>query len=146
MTWEGGLISFTVPGTPIAKGRPRFSMRGGFARAYTPAKTRSYEDAIRIEAVNAMGGRAPLDEALTVVVTAYVPIPKSMPRKRRQDAIDGLLKPLTRPDWDNYGKCLDALNGIVWRDDSLVTDAIVRKRYSERPRLVITVEAGEDLA
>jgi Holliday junction resolvase RusA-like endonuclease len=27
---------------------------------------------------------------------------------------------------------------------SLVTDLIVRKRYSERPRLVITVETGAE--
>src|SRR5687768_2245561 len=94
----GMILSFTVPGIPVGKGRPRFTTKGGFARAYTPAKTRSYEDAIRTEAFAAMGGRDPLDEAVTVTVTAYRPIPKSMRKRDRQDALDGVLKPTTKPD------------------------------------------------
>ena len=37
------MIQFTVPGQPVAKGRPKFTMQGGFARAYTPKKTADYE-------------------------------------------------------------------------------------------------------
>ncbi len=139
------ILSFSIPGIPVAKGRPKFSARGGFARAYTPAKTQRYEDLIRCEAAAAMGERAPLDEALSMVVTAYVAPPKSLSKKRRAEALDGSLKPVTRPDLDNYAKAaLDGCNAIVFRDDSVVTDLIVRKRYSERPRLTITVEAGSD--
>lgn len=141
------MISFTIPGAPVAKGRPRVTSRGGFARAYTPAKTRHYEDLIKCEAFAAMGGRAPLDEPVSMVVTAYVAPPKSLSKKSRQDALDGVLKPSTRPDLDNYAKCaLDACNAIVFRDDSLITDLIVRKRYSERPRLTITVEIDGEFA
>jgi len=141
------ILSITIPGVPVAKGRPKFTARGGFARAYTPAKTQRYEDVIRCEAVAAMAGRDPVDEAVTVSVTAYVVPPKSMPKKRRLEAIEGSVKPLTRPDLDNYAKAaLDACNAIVFRDDSLVTDLLIRKRYSEHPRLTITVEAGEDYA
>lgn len=139
------ILSITIPGVPVAKGRPRLSTRGGFARAYTPAKTQRYEDAIRCEAAGAMGERPPLDEPVSVVVTAYVAPPKALSKKKRADALDGLLKPLTRPDLDNYAKAaLDGCNAIIFRDDSLVTDLIVRKRFSERPRLTITIEAGAD--
>ena len=139
------ILSFTVHGVPVAKGRPRLSTRGGFARAYTPAKTKHYEDMIRCEAVDAMGDRPPIEEAVSVVITAFVAPPKSMAKKRRVDALDGLVKPLTRPDLDNYAKAaLDACNAIVFRDDSYVTDLIVRKRFSERPRMTITVESGAD--
>jgi len=135
------ILTITIPGTPIPKGRPKLTTRGGIARAYTPAKTRAFEDAIRCEAAAAMGQRAPLDEAVSMVVTAYVAPPKSMSKKRRQEALDGVLKPITRPDADNYAKAaLDGCNAILFRDDSLVTDLIVRKRYSERPRLTITIE------
>ncbi|MES2902669.1 MAG: RusA family crossover junction endodeoxyribonuclease [Pseudomonadota bacterium] len=141
------ILSITIPGIPVAKGRARLSTRGGFARAYTPAKTRHYEDQIRCEAAGAMGDRPPLDEAVSIVITAYVAPPKSLSKKRRADALDGTAKPLTRPDLDNYAKAaLDGCNAIIFRDDSLVTDLIVRKRYSERPRLTITVESGEDFA
>ena len=44
-------------------------------------------------------------------------------------------------DLDNILKMLDGLNGIVWGDDSQITDAVVRKRYSDRPRLEIIVTA-----
>lgn len=139
------LLSITIPGPPVAKGRPKLSARGGFARAYTPAKTRHYEDRIRCEASDAMGDRAPLDEAVSVVVTAYVAPPKSLSKANRASALDGSLKPVTRPDLDNYAKAaLDGLNAIVFRDDSLVTDLIVRKRFSERPRLTITIETEAD--
>lgn len=141
------MISIVIPGPPIAKGRPRISTVGKFARAFTPAKTRRYEDMIRCEAADAMGERGPLDEPVSVVVTAYVAPPKSLSKKRRQDALDGVTKPVTRPDLDNYAKAaLDGCNAIVFRDDSLVTDLIVRKRYSERPRLVITVETEAEFA
>lgn len=134
------MIHVVVHGPPVAKGRPRITTKGGFARAYTPAKTQRYEDQIRSAAADAMGEREPLDEAVSVTVTAYVAAPKALKGQRRRDAMDGVLKPTTRPDVDNYAKVIDGLNGIVFKDDNLVTDLIVRKRYSERPRLVITVE------
>lgn len=135
------ILSITIPGVPVAKGRPRFTTRGGFARSYSPAKTQHYEDLIRCEAANAMNGSAPIAEPVCVSVTAYVQPPKSMSKKKRAMAVNDELKPATRPDVDNYAKAaLDGCNAIIFRDDSLVTDLIVRKRYSERPRLVITVE------
>lgn len=135
------LLSITIPGVPVAKGRPKFTTANGFARSYTPAKTHRYEDLIRCEAFNAMGGKVPLTEPVSMSITAYVQPPKSMSKKRRAEALEGTLKPTTRPDADNYAKAaLDGCNAIIFRDDSLVTDLIVRKRYSERPRLVITVE------
>lgn len=139
------IITITIPGIPVAKGRARFTQVGKFVRTYTPAKTQRYEDQIRCAANDYMNGRLPIDEAVCMSVTAYVAMPKSLRGKRRQDASDGLLKPVTRPDVDNYAKAaLDGCNAIIFRDDSCVTDLIVRKRYSERPRLVITIERGED--
>lgn len=40
-----GPIRFSVPGKPLGKGRPRFSRASG--RAFTPAKTVSYEGKAR---------------------------------------------------------------------------------------------------
>jgi Holliday junction resolvase RusA-like endonuclease len=138
---EAGIITITVPGVPVAKGRPQLTTRGKFARAYTPAKTRRYEDLIKIAAADVMQDCPPIEGALLLTVTAYVPMPKSLSKKARLEALDGIRKPVTRPDADNYAKaCLDGCNGVLFRDDSQVTDLIVRKRYSERPRLVITLE------
>jgi Holliday junction resolvase RusA-like endonuclease len=138
---EAGIITLTVPGVPVAKGRPKITTRGKFARAYTPAKTRRYEDLIKIAATDVMQDCPPIEGALVLTVTAYVAMPKSLSKKARLEALDGIRKPVTRPDADNYAKAaLDGCNGVLFRDDSQVTDLIVRKRYSERPRLVITLE------
>jgi Holliday junction resolvase RusA-like endonuclease len=135
------ILTLTIAGAPVAKGRPKITTKGGFARAYTPAKTRHYEDLIRCAAADQMGDSPPLDEPVAVCVTAYVKCPKAVKGQKRLDAMEGVLKPVTRPDLDNYAKAaLDGCNSIIFRDDSLVTDLIVRKRFSERPRLVITVE------
>ena len=55
----------------------------------------------------------------------------------------GAIRPVTRPDLDNYIKVLDGLNGIVWRDDSQIVRLNSVKAYSERPRLVVSVEVAK---
>ena len=47
-------VTFTVPGTPVGKGRPKFARRGNFTVAYTPEKTASYENLVKIAAGQAM--------------------------------------------------------------------------------------------
>lgn len=141
---SGEIITFSVPGQPVAKGRARVTARGGFARAYTPAKTRKYEDLVRICAAEAMGDREPFDCAVTMTITAYVQPPKSMRKRDLAAALAGELNPTTRPDADNYAKAaLDGCNAILFRDDSVVTDLIVRKRYALSPRLLITLETAQ---
>ena len=94
-----------------------------------------------LAAGEAMRGRAPFDEALIVVVSAYLPIRTSWSKRKQAAARDGMLHATTKPDGDNYLKAaLDGLNTIVWRDDSLIVDMRVRKLYSDKPRLVIEVE------
>lgn len=138
-------VTFSVPGKPVAKGRARVSVRGGHPRLYTPEKTQRYEDAVRIAAAVAMGDRMPLDEPVALSVTAYVQIPASLSKRKRLEAIEGRVVPGTRPDADNYAKAaLDGCNAILFRDDALVTDLIVRKRYAENPRLVVTMETIRD--
>lgn len=133
-------LSITIPGAPVPKGRPRLSTFGGHARAYTPGKTRRYEDLIRLEAGRAMDGREQLDGPLTVRVDAFMPIPKSLNKAKTAAAIAGELRPTTKPDVDNFAKVIDALNGIAWRDDSQVVQLSVAKHYSERPRLEFFAE------
>lgn len=132
-----GAVRIVVDGPAVAKGRPRIA-RGGFA--YTPAKTRQYESYIKVLAGQAMGGRPPLDGALVVRVTAHLPVPRSWSNKKRLEALGGTLRPVSRPDLDNYLKAaLDACNGIVFADDSAVCELVAAKRYAEVPRLEIEV-------
>jgi Holliday junction resolvase RusA-like endonuclease len=134
------MIRIVLSGEPKGKGRPRFSVRNGQARAFTPASTRSYEGALKLAAQDQMGDTPPLDCAVDVTILSYMPIPKSWSKKKQAAALAGTLRPTGKPDWDNMAKMTDALNEVVWRDDGQVVDGRVRKFYSDRPRLEIVVE------
>jgi Holliday junction resolvase RusA-like endonuclease len=135
-----GSVYFVVTGKPVGKGRPRASTRGGFVRMYTDAKTLGYEAAIADEAARAMSGAEPFETPMQMQVSCYYPIPKSWPKKIKQEAIDEEVFPKVKPDLDNVVKAvLDALNGVVYRDDAQVVNLVATKRYATEPRVEVYV-------
>ena len=132
-------VTIVLDGDPIAKGRPRFSRKSG--ATYTPVKTQRYEDRLAWAAQVVMRGLPLLDMALVVRIVVYKSVPDSWSIKKRAAALAGTTRPTGKPDVDNYAKCMDALNKIVWTDDSLIVELNVKKFYSDRPRLEIFVEA-----
>lgn len=106
---------------------------------FTDQATRLFESRLKLAGIEAMRGKEPLDEALSVTVDAFMPIPASWSRAKRQAALDLDLMPTGKPDWDNLAKVTDALNGVVWRDDAAIVRGVVTKFYSDRPRLEIAV-------
>lgn len=135
-------IFILVEGVPVAKGRPRVTTRGGFARAYTPAKTRAYESLVAEEGKEAMKELCldPLETALHVQVNCYMPIPKSTSKKIRVKMLDGDIRHTKKPDVDNLAKCFDGLNGIAWLDDSQIVRLTATKQYSDYPRVEIFIK------
>lgn len=133
-----------LAGEPRGKGRPRSRIAhkasgSQFIAVYTDPETESYEGALRWTAAAAMRGRAPFHHALKVRVIATMSVPRSWSGKRRNQALGGLIRPVVKPDADNILKTLDALNKIVWRDDSLIVECTVEKHYGELPSLRIEV-------
>ena len=125
----------------MPKGRPRFASAGsGRPFAYTPTKTRDYEKALAKRAGEVMSGRSLLTGPLEMTVWAYLPVPRSWSKAKRQRALSGEIWPVVKPDWDNIGKITDALNCVVWLDDNQIVSATVLKLYSDNPRLQIRVE------
>jgi Holliday junction resolvase RusA-like endonuclease len=122
---------------PVPKGRPRLSTINGHARAFTPTKTRRYEDLIRDKAGQIMEGRTQLQGPTRVTIRAFMAMPQAMAKSKTKgpSAEAGVIRPLTKPDVDNFAKVIDALNGIVWPDDNQVVELTVEKFYSFRPRL-----------
>ena len=52
----------------------------------------------------------------------------------------GLIRPITKPDWDNIGKKYsDMYNSNIWLDDTLVVSGTVNKYYSILPRVEINL-------
>jgi Holliday junction resolvase RusA-like endonuclease len=138
------IVMYTVYGEPVGKGRPRFARRGNFVSTYSPQKTKTYEDEIRMMAKAAMGSSEPLDTPVTVAIYIRVGIPASFSKQKRKDALEGILKPTKKPDADNILKCfLDAMNGIVYLDDKQVVNIHLTKVYAETPAVEVMVK--EDL-
>lgn len=121
-------ISFTIPGRVVGKGRPKFARRGQFVHAYTPAKTANAEAMIRSLGADAMAGRPPFAGPIFVEIMAWHNTPPSWSKKKRAEA----LYVTGKPDVDNVAKILgDALIGIVWGDDSQISDFTFRRRYRD---------------
>ena len=133
-------IEFTVPGTPVGKGRPRMAA----GRMYTPAKTASYESLVAYAAAAAMKGRPLFEGACSCTLVIVLPIPASWSRKKQAQALEGRLYPTTKPDKDNVIKAVyDAMNGVVWRDDVQACDGQQTKRYGAVPGVRVRVEMME---
>lgn len=132
-------ISFTVYGEPVAQGRPRFSTQGGFARAYDPKKSKDFKQYVKLAASD-YRPQSLLEGPLALEVKVFKSSLKSFSQKKKKAAEVGELRPLTKPDVDNFVKGIkDALKSIIWKDDSQVVDLHVSKWYSENPRVEVTV-------
>ena len=131
-------MSFNVfiPGTPGAKGRPRFNRKTG--RTWTPAKTVKYETYLKQAMALQMQdlGLDPIDAPVKVVVVFYMPEPKTMAKKRKGRG----LPHSKRPDLDNLLKAvLDAMNEVVVKDDSRIWWLVAEKHYAGGPGVEISV-------
>ena len=131
------MISIRMDGQPVGKGRPRFSRATG--TVYTPEKTARYEERLAWAAQSVMAGRPLLTGGLQVDIEAHMEIPKSKPKAWKAAALSGAARPTTKPDPDNIAKMLDALNKVVWVDDSQIVLLTVAKFYSERPGIQIMI-------
>ena len=117
-------ITFTVPGAPVPKGRPRTGARGN---TYTPDSTRTYEAVVASHALAAvrrwnwpMRYEGPLKVSLSFV----------MPNRRRVDC-DNLCKGV-----------LDSLNRLLYADDSQSLEMHAYKSVdADAPRVEVRVDS-----
>jgi Holliday junction resolvase RusA-like endonuclease len=134
------VISFTVPGAPQGKGRPRVGRIAGQARMFTPQKTAAYEALIALAGQTAMAGRALLSGPVEMLVHIDFGIPKSYSAKKRAAALAGMIRPTTKPDSSNVLKAIeDGLNGVVYVDDVQIVEHVISKRYAETPGVRVEV-------
>jgi Holliday junction resolvase RusA-like endonuclease len=129
-------VTFTIPGKPFAKQRPRATKEG---RVYTPKETASFE--AKVGQIAAQHFPQPLDGPVSVFIWATFQPPQSWSQKKTREHIG---RPHTqRPDLDNCAKAiLDGLNRIAWADDGQVSELHVRKIWGNAAQTVVTVEAA----
>lgn len=138
---SNGLKEFTIYGTPISKGRPRFARTSSGVRTYTTDDTVSYENLVKISYLNECGRRDKLEGPLRVNIQCYFPVPASTSRKKRDQMLNDEIMYTKKPDCDNLAKSiLDALNGVAYSDDKQVCQLSVSKLYSDNPRAEVTIE------
>ena len=120
-------LFFVIPGPPIpcARARVYADKNTGRVRSVTPENTRAYESHVRVVsqiAVNRAAWKPAEDAAYSVEFRVF--------------------RDVRRGDWDNFAKALgDGMNGVVWKDDRQITDAVVRVRFDKmRPRVEVVVE------
>lgn len=128
---------FTIPGEPTGKARPRV-VKG---HAYTPAKTKAYEDKVRWCFKQAHGKL--IDGPVFIAITAYFKIPKNATKAQREEMETGVRLPLKPSDADNIAKIvMDSLIGQAYKDDAQVVGLLVLKRYGD-PRMEVNIVGKE---
>ncbi|KVU18281.1 RusA family crossover junction endodeoxyribonuclease [Burkholderia ubonensis] len=133
-------VEFTVPGKPVAKGRPRFARHGAHVRTFTPEATERYENLVKMAARAAMRDTLPYEGPVRLIVNIGLPIPASWSQKRQDAAAAGAIGATKKPDWSNVAKSIeDGLNGIVYVDDAQIVDGWVSKRYTRTPGVRVEV-------
>ena len=131
-------VTITLLGEPVAWARTRLGSR---CIPFTPARQRTNAATLRLAAQEAMKSRLPFDCAVRIDLQIEFSIPSSWSRKKQAAAMRGEVRPGKRPDLSNIAKQIeDAFNTVVFRDDALIVEyGLLRKVYSNQPKLVVTV-------
>jgi crossover junction endodeoxyribonuclease RusA len=139
-------LTFVVFGVAQPKGSTRAFVPKGWKRPIVTTdnpKSKGWQQLVAEAASRALDGRGQLFLGpVRLVCVFHLPRPKSLPRTRPTPMVK-------KPDVSKLARSTeDALTGVVWRDDSQVTDLQVTKLYAaigDSPRAVITVEPLSDI-
>lgn len=128
-------MKFEVPGTPVAKARPRIGKYG----AYTPAKTVNYEKLVKISYQRSSKDKL-IDKPIKMEIWAVFE-PTKTERKSKKKYASLLGTPYTKkPDLDNIAKSIcDALNDVAYNDDKNIVELIIHKEYGAEAKAVIEI-------
>ncbi len=130
------------PIEPKPKGRPKFTRQG---HAYTPKTTLEYET--KIKEFYKEQTEDFYDTAIRVRLVFNMAIPKSTSKKKSNLMMTGVIKcTVHNGDADNLAKAvLDALNGLAYEDDCLITKLTIIKKYASDGNVGTELEICEDV-
>lgn len=136
-------ITVIVPGRAVPWKAPRVVRRGATVVGVKPAATASWQAVVRLAAAEAAAGSEPMTGAVRLWLYVASDIPRSWSKKKRADALEGRLRPTSRPDLTNVLKAVeDACNGVLYLDDSQVVEHRTCRMYTAgAPSVTIRVEA-----
>lgn len=126
-------VHIEIEGVPVA-----WKAHGGYGRKSFNILWREKDH--HVEKIRSQYNGQLLEGAVAIEYTFYMPIPKSISKKKRTAMIHNDIRPTKRPDIDNMQKFIsDCLIGIVIKDDSQAVGVCSSKFYSENPRTVIRI-------
>lgn len=138
------MIEIHVPAVPVAEPRKSTRIVGKHAMHYTPTDSpvNAFKAIVKLATKQAMANRSSMVGAVELSLMFAMPRTKGQMFKT---------KPMPRmlhtkkPDSDNLAKSvLDALNGLLWIDDSQVCSLLVVKYVcSGQERPGVTIKARE---
>ena len=156
MAWKE-IARFTVQGDPKPGGSKSYKgmSKAGKAIIVDACKgNKSWRESVKWAGFEAYQGELIRNTAIQLEITFLKTRPQShFGSGRNADKLKASApsKPLTRPDATKLTRSTeDALTGVIWYDDSLITDQHIYRRYADRPgaEIVVSVEAvdalGED--
>lgn len=126
---------------PQSQLRPRaaVSRRTHHIFMYDPKNTHIYKQTLHEAALSLYDG-SPLTSALSVEVSFYRKVQQSLSHVEHDRRINGLHRPTVKPDTDNYIKAfLDAMTGVIWKDDAQIVDLSAHKYYADEPHITLDV-------
>lgn len=132
-------ISYTIYLLPKATPRPRSGKNGVFYVKGAKDNKKIFQKYLIDQEVDLI--RTPCK----FTCISYFPIPKSMNNIEKIAAEMGLIRPVSKPDFDNLAKAYcDMIQDLLIYDDSLVVEGISKKFYSIKPRIEVTLSYMED--
>ena len=133
------IYEFEIPGKITGKGRPRVNTTT--AIAYTPAKTKEYEELVKQYFIIKYRKINPLEGRIKINITAYFLVPKNTSKKQEENMLNNAISPTKKPDIDNIAKIiLDALNKLAFKDDNQITKLEIEKKYGTEEKIFVKVE------
>lgn len=139
-TVSSNTIHLVILGEPKAQKRHRSVKMGNFIRQYDPS-AKDKDDLLYV--VQQQAPKEPFTCPISLSVDFYFTRPKSHYRSGKNSRLLKDTPPLwhlSKPDADNCLKLIqDAMNKVFWRDDSLICDVHITKRYDINPRIEINI-------
>ncbi|WP_373282934.1 RusA family crossover junction endodeoxyribonuclease [Macrococcus hajekii] len=122
---------------PMNSPRPRFKRVGNSVRTYMPASYMHHKAFIA-----AQMPRLELTGQIKITLMFGMPVPASTSKVKRERMYGTYHN--KKPDIDNLVKTvLDAANKHVWVDDGQIVSLVTEKRYTQHPKILMTVEEIE---
>lgn len=134
-------MHFTILGEPMAKQSCRFTRKG---IRFQPKAITDNSNSLKYQIIQQLPmGFKPFDIPLEIDYKFYYAYPKALKQTKANKLkiqLGQLFYKHTKPDIDNLQKQInDAMNSVVFLDDSRIVKISAEKLYAEIPRMEIEV-------